>query len=129
MKLKKLTYTAAKKTNPFFKNMHLTKSDIIFSKQDLYAILRLKRSKINSNHTGVFIILAVTKNLTYPVTSLRFLFTHHLQLFYALLLIFTIMYILNNTLFIAYELGYFCKKLTHKTTSTTSYTIYPSVAL
>ena len=79
IKLKKLTYTTAKKADPSFKNIHLTKSDIIFSEQDKYAMLRLKRSKTDTNHTGVFIMLAATKNLTYLVTALRFLFTHHSQ--------------------------------------------------
>ena len=72
IKLKELTYTAAKKANPSFKNIYFTRSDITFSKQDQYAILMFKRSKI-------LIILAATKNLIYPITALLFLFTHHPQ--------------------------------------------------
>ena len=72
MKLKELTYTTAKKADPFFKNIYLTRSDINFSEQDPYGILRLKRSKTDTNHTRVFIMLAATKNLTCPITTLRF---------------------------------------------------------
>ena len=88
IKLKKLTYITVKKADPFFKNIHLTKLDIIFSEQDQYAMLRLKCRKTNTNHTGVLIMLAATKNFTCPVTFLRFLFTHHPQSFYASLFAF-----------------------------------------
>ena len=90
MKLKKLIYTIAKKANLSFKNIHLTRSDITFSKQDQYAILRLKCSKTDTNYTGILIILVATKNLTCLVTALYSLFTHYLQPPHTLLFVFNI---------------------------------------
>lgn len=93
MKLGKFTYTANKKADLLFKDLHLTRSDIIFSKHDQYAILRLKHNKTNTNHTKIRIMLAVTRDSTCPVTALRFLFTHNPQSPHALLFAF------NNCLF------------------------------
>lgn len=80
VRLGELTYTAGEKASPSFKELHLTRSDITFSERDQYATLRLKRSKTDTNHTGVLIMLAATKYSTCPVTALRSLFTHDPQL-------------------------------------------------
>ncbi len=67
-------YTAAEAKKTTFAETSLTRSDISFAEGDQYAILRLKRSKINMEHTGVQIILAATGELTCPVAALRRLF-------------------------------------------------------
>lgn len=77
MRLGEITYTAAEKVTTLFKDLHLTRSDITFSEK--YATLRLKRSKTNTNHTRVLIMLAATNDSTCPVTALRSLFTHNPQ--------------------------------------------------
>lgn len=77
MRLGEITYTAARKVTTLFKDLHLTRSGVTFSEK--YATLRLKRSKTNTNHTGVLIMLAATNNSTCPVIALRSLFTHDLQ--------------------------------------------------
>lgn len=88
IRLGNLTYLTNKEVNLLFKDLHLTKSDIIFFKQDQYAMLRLKRSKINANHTRVCIILTVIKNSTCLMTALRSLFSHNIQSFHAPLFVF-----------------------------------------
>lgn len=70
----KLTYTAAGLKKDLFKDTKLTRSDISFAEGDQYAILRLKRSKTDIEHTGVQIILAVIGEPTCPVSALRRLF-------------------------------------------------------
>lgn len=79
MRLGELTYIATEKANPSFKDLYFTRSDITFSEQNQYAMLRLKRSKTDTNHTGVLIRLAATKDFTCPVTALHSLFTHDPQ--------------------------------------------------
>lgn len=93
MRLGELTDTANKKADPSFKDLHFKKSDITFSEQDQCAMLRLKRSKTDTNHTRVRIMLAATKDPTCPVTALRSLFIHDPQSSHAPLFAF------NNCLF------------------------------
>lgn len=70
----KLTYTAAGLKKDLFKDTKLTRSDISFAEGDQYAILRLKRSKTDIEHTGIQIILAVIGEPRCPVSALRRLF-------------------------------------------------------
>lgn len=74
MRLGEITYTAAEAKKPTFAETKLTRSDISFAEGDQYAILRLKRSKTDIEHTGVQIILAATGEQTCPVAALRRLF-------------------------------------------------------
>lgn len=57
IKLGEIIYTTGKKASIFFKKFYFIRLDIIFSEKDQYAIPRLKRSKINTNHIKVLIIL------------------------------------------------------------------------
>jgi hypothetical protein len=74
------TYSATdfKDTNTFT-NTKLTRSDIRFSDDNKYAILRLKRSKTDTMHQGVEIILAASNNICCPVTALKTLLTRDPQ--------------------------------------------------
>ena len=74
LRMGEFTYTNAESQARTFANTRLTRSDITFSEGDQHAILRLKRSKTDVNHTGVEIILAATEDKTCPVTALRTLF-------------------------------------------------------
>ena len=74
MRMGELTYTAAEAKKATFAETGLTRSDISFAEGDQYAILRLKRSKTDTEHTGVQIILAATGEQTCPVAALRRLF-------------------------------------------------------
>ena len=59
LRMGEFTYTDAESQARTFADTKLTRSDITFSEGDQHAILRLKRSKTDVNHTGVEIILAV----------------------------------------------------------------------
>ncbi len=74
MRIGELTYTAAEAKKAKFAETGLTGSDILFAEGDQYAILRLKQSKTNTEHTGVQIILAATDEPTCPLAALRRLF-------------------------------------------------------
>ncbi len=74
MRMRKLTYTAAEAKKATFAEISLTRSDISFAEGDQYAILRLKRSKTDTEHTRVQIILAATDEPTCLVVALRRLF-------------------------------------------------------
>ena len=74
MTMVELTYTAAEAKNATFAETGLTRSDISFAEGDQYAILRLKRSKTDTEHTGVQIILAATGEPTCRLAALRRLF-------------------------------------------------------
>ncbi len=69
-----LTYTAAETKKATFAERGLIRSDISFAEAGQYAILRLKRSKTDTEHTGLEIILAATGEPTCPVSALRRLF-------------------------------------------------------
>ena len=79
LRMGEFTYTSAESQARTFVDTKLTRSDITFSEGDQHAILRLKRSKTDVNHTGVEIILAATYDKTCPVTALRTLFVRDPQ--------------------------------------------------
>lgn len=74
LRLGEITYTATEAKKTSFKDTKVTRSDISFSEGDQYAILRLKRSKTDTEHTGVQIVLAAMGEKTCPVNALRRLF-------------------------------------------------------
>ncbi len=74
MRMGELTYTAAEAKKATFAEIGLTRSDISFEEWDQYSILRLKRSRTDTEYTGVQIILAATGEPTCPVAALRRLF-------------------------------------------------------
>ncbi len=74
MRMGKLIYMAAEAKKATFAETSLTRSDISFAEGDQYAILYLKRSKTDTEHTGVQIILAATGEQMCPVAALRKLF-------------------------------------------------------
>ncbi len=82
MRMRELTYIAAEAKKATIAQTGLTRSDISFPEGDQYAILRLKQSKTDTEHTGVQIILAATGEPTCPVAVLRRLFiqAHRLSL-------------------------------------------------
>lgn len=79
MRLGELIYSDSDKRNPSFKDLFLTRWDAKVSESHQYATLRLKRSKTDLNHTGVFIVLAATRTETCPVDALHWLFTQDPQ--------------------------------------------------
>lgn len=81
LRMGEFTYTDTEAQSRVFARTKLTRSDITFSDGDQHAILRLKRSKTDVQHTGVEIILAATQSAarTCPVTALRTLFDRDLQ--------------------------------------------------
>lgn len=79
LRMGEFTYTGAEAKANTFINTKLTRSDITFSDRDQHAILRLKRSKTDLNHSGVEIILAATYDKNCPVKALRALFTQDPQ--------------------------------------------------
>ncbi len=74
IRMGELTYTAGEAKKATFAEKDLKWSGISFAEGDQYAILRLKRSKTDTEHTGVQIILAATGEPTCPVAALRRLF-------------------------------------------------------
>ena len=69
------TYTKTKLANrKVFITTKLTSSDITFSHDNQHVILRLKRSKIDTKHIGIEIIIAATNDSTCLVTALKELF-------------------------------------------------------
>ncbi len=74
IRMGELTYTAAEAKKVMFAEIGLTRSDISFAEGDQYAILCFKRSKTDTEHTEVQIILAATGEQTCPVAVLRKLF-------------------------------------------------------
>ena len=74
LRMRKLTYMATEAKEATFAETGLTSIDISFAEGDQYAILRLKRSKTDTEHTGVQIILAATGERKCPIAALRRLF-------------------------------------------------------
>ncbi len=74
MRMGELIYTAAEAKKATFAETGLTRLDISFAESDQYAILHLKRSKTDTEYTGVQIILAATGEQTCPIAALRRLF-------------------------------------------------------
>ena len=68
------TYSSQDREDALFVQTHLTRSDSTFEDRCQYAILRLKFSKTDYDHTGVEIILAATGDELCPVAALRNLF-------------------------------------------------------
>lgn len=66
MRIGELTYTAADAKKATFSKTGLTRSEISFAESDQYAILCIKRSKTDTEHTGVQIILAATEHARWP---------------------------------------------------------------
>lgn len=79
LRLGGITYTDTDRNSSSFIDLHLTRSDVTFSKHNQYATLQLKRSKTDTSHTGVLIMLAATSLPTCPVAALWNLITHDLQ--------------------------------------------------
>ena len=57
-----------------FEHTQLIRSDISFSTDLSYTILRLKRSKTDVHNSGVEIVFTASGETTYPVTLLQLLF-------------------------------------------------------
>jgi hypothetical protein len=75
LRLDEIIYTAFDlKKKATFIVIKTTRSDISFVENDQYAILRLKRSKTDVDHSGVQIMLAATNEVTCSVRALRRLF-------------------------------------------------------
>lgn len=74
MRLGEITYTETEVKKPSFIQTRLTRSDISFAEGNQYATLRLKRSKTDTEHTGVQIILAASHDTACPVSALKKLF-------------------------------------------------------
>ncbi len=68
------TYTEKDLKRNSFSKTKPTRSDVTFSDDNRYAILRLKRSKTDRKHRGVDIYLAATSNSRCPVAALQRLF-------------------------------------------------------
>jgi hypothetical protein len=75
LRLGEIIYTRIDRKKVSFDRLNSTREDISFVENDQYAILRLKRSKIDLNHTEVQIMLIVTSESTCFVSVLRHLFT------------------------------------------------------
>lgn len=74
LRLGEITYTSAELKKANFVDTHATRSDVSFAEGNQHAVLRLKRSKTDIEHSGVQIILAATGENTCPVAALRQLF-------------------------------------------------------
>jgi hypothetical protein len=60
---------------PVFEHTKLQRRDITFADNDEHAVLLLRSSKSDYDHTGVEIVVAKTGEVTCPVSALRALFT------------------------------------------------------
>lgn len=69
-----ITYTGTELKKASFSRTKVTKSDVSFVEGNQYAILRLKQSKTDTEHTGVQIVLAATGEKTCPVAALAHLY-------------------------------------------------------
>ena len=74
MRLGEITYTTAQRRHITFHQTRLIRSDISFASDLSYAILRLKTSKTDIQHSRVEIMLAASGEATCPFTALRLLF-------------------------------------------------------
>lgn len=68
--LDKITYMDTNLKKKFFAKTYVTKLDILFAKRDQYAMLKLKCSKTNIDHSDMQIMLAVTGKSTCLVAAL-----------------------------------------------------------
>lgn len=74
LRLGEITYKSKDLTSRSFADLNVTRSDVHFSENNQHAIIRLKRTKTDTSHTGVEVILAATGESTCPVQALRILF-------------------------------------------------------
>jgi hypothetical protein len=74
LRLEEITYTIAEAKKPSFARTKVTREDVSFAEFDQYATIRLKRSKTDTDHSGVQIILIATNEDTCPILALRHLF-------------------------------------------------------
>lgn len=74
MRMRELIYMVAEAKKVTFAETSLTTSDIIFIKEDQYAILYLKQSKTNTEHIKIQIILATIGKRIYSIAALQRLF-------------------------------------------------------
>lgn len=79
MKLEKLTYIIAKKTNLLFKDFYLIKLEITFLKQNQYIIFCFKYNKTYMNYIEILILLVITTDFICFVIALCFLFICNFQ--------------------------------------------------
>lgn len=75
LRLGEIMYTGTEFKKASFSSTKVTRSDISFAKGNQYAVLRLKQSKTDTEHTGVQIILAATGEKRCPVAALTRLYT------------------------------------------------------
>ena len=67
-----ITYEASDLANtPVFEHTKLQRRDVTFADDDEYAIITLRQSKCDIEHTGVEIVLARTGTSTCPIAALR----------------------------------------------------------
>lgn len=79
LRLGEITYEQRDLASRSFADINVTRSDVYFSERDQHVVLRLKRTKTDTSHTGVEVILAATGEPTCPVQALRSLFAHDPQ--------------------------------------------------
>lgn len=80
LRLSEITYTENELKKASFLDTTITRSDLSFSEENQYEMLRVKQSKTDTRHTGVRIILAATDEKTYPVAALIYLYIQDPQL-------------------------------------------------
>lgn len=73
--LEEITYTSTECKKAFFSKTKVRRSDVSFVEGNQYAVLWLKQSKTDTEHTGIQIILAATGEKTYSVATLAHLYT------------------------------------------------------
>lgn len=79
LRLGEIIYTGTELKKAAFARTKVTRSDFFFAEGNQYAILRLKQSKTDIEHTGLQIVLAATGEKTCPVAALARLYTRDPQ--------------------------------------------------
>jgi hypothetical protein len=74
LRMGEITYTTKERKAPSFSAIKVTRSDIQFSSNLDHMLLRLKRSKTDSEHHGVSITIAATGDDLCPVQAMKRLF-------------------------------------------------------
>ena len=75
LRIGEFIYTKTELANrKVFITTKLTQSDITFSQDNQHVILQLKKSKTDTKHTGIEIIIIATNDSTCPIIPLRELF-------------------------------------------------------
>ncbi len=75
LRLGEIKYTSTDLKKASFSRTRVTRSDVSLAEGNQYAVLRLKQSKKDNEHTEVQIILAATGERTCPLTALARLYT------------------------------------------------------